>query len=78
MLIQRQINQLHCQINNKTILNNVTVTVSKGEVIGIIGPYGAGKTNLLPCITNQQHTNKSAVFASTVHLKNKIIKNIVC
>lgn len=73
MSIQLQINQLHWQINDKTILNNITFNVSKGEVIGIIGPNGAGKTSLLRCITNQQKANKAAQLSGTIHLKNKII-----
>ena len=75
MSIQLQVNQLHWQINNKVILNNITFNVSKGEVIGIIGPNGAGKTSLLRCITNQQQTNKDAVFSGDIHLKNKLIKH---
>lgn len=73
MPTQLHIDQLHWQINNKVILNNVSFTVSKGEVIGIIGPNGAGKTSLLRCITNQQQITKVTTLSGSVHLKNKRI-----
>ena len=31
----------------KTILNNVNLTIRKGDFLGIIGPNGGGKTTLL-------------------------------
>ena len=32
-------------------LNNVSFNVSKGEILGIIGPNGSGKTTIVNCIT---------------------------
>lgn len=35
--------------NNK-VINNVSFSVPKGEVIGLVGPSGAGKTTLMRII----------------------------
>lgn len=75
MSIQLQVDQLHWQINDKTILNNISFNVNKGEVIGIIGPNGAGKTSLLRCITHQQQNTKAALLSGSVYLKNKKINH---
>lgn len=38
------------KIDGKTILDNISFPVEKGERISIIGPNGAGKSTLLKCI----------------------------
>ncbi|WP_456400511.1 metal ABC transporter ATP-binding protein [Persephonella sp.] len=37
-------------INDRTILENITFTVNKGEIIAIVGPNGGGKTTLIKTI----------------------------
>ncbi len=41
---------LSWQVNNKTILDNLTFSIAQGEFVGIIGPNGAGKSSLLRCL----------------------------
>lgn len=42
-----EINNLCLQINDRIILDDITMKADDGEIIGIIGPTGAGKTLLL-------------------------------
>ncbi|WP_024832437.1 ABC transporter ATP-binding protein [Ruminiclostridium josui] len=42
-----EIQNLSYEINNKRILDNISLKVKQGEFVGLIGPNGAGKTTLL-------------------------------
>lgn len=42
-----QVNSLTKKFNDKVILDNISFTVEKGEILSIIGPSGCGKTTLL-------------------------------
>jgi len=45
------VNNLTKRFGGIVAVNNVSVTIGKGEIVGIIGPNGAGKTTLVNCIT---------------------------
>lgn len=38
---------------DKTVLDGVSFTVSRGEIFGLLGPSGAGKTTLIKILTGQ-------------------------
>ncbi|AIY88069.1 iron(III) ABC transporter ATP-binding protein [Thermotoga sp. TBGT1765] len=45
-----RIRNLSFSYRNKKVLDNVTFSAQKGELIAILGPNGAGKSTLLKCI----------------------------
>lgn len=47
-----QTNQLTKTIGGRTLVNNVSMHVSKGEIYGFLGPNGAGKTSVMKMLTN--------------------------
>jgi iron complex transport system ATP-binding protein len=69
------IHQLCWKTKHKNILQNISLSVCKGEVIGIIGPNGAGKTSLLRCLTNQGDFLSKHDVSGTIYLKNKLIQH---
>lgn len=46
-----QVNNLSLRIKNDLILSDINIHVKKGEITGIVGRNGCGKTMLMKCIT---------------------------
>lgn len=42
-------------------LDNVSLTVSRGSVLGLVGDNGAGKSTLLKCITGAEYPDEGAI-----------------
>ena len=53
-------------ITYKNILSNITTTVYKGDVIGLIGKNGVGKTTLLRLLSNIMKPNKGKIVGKVV------------
>lgn len=51
-----EINNLHHSVRGKTLLSEISATISQARVVGIIGPNGAGKSTLLKCISGLINT----------------------
>jgi ABC-type Fe3+/spermidine/putrescine transport system ATPase subunit len=47
---------------NRTILNDISLKLIKGEIFGIVGPSGAGKSTLLQIIAGVLESDSGAVF----------------
>ena len=61
--------ELLMEINNityKNILTNITTTIYKGDVIGLIGKNGVGKTTLLRLLSNIMKPNKGKIVGKVV------------
>lgn len=47
---------------NKKALNNISINIEKGKVIGILGPNGSGKTTMIKIITGILRASKGEVL----------------
>jgi len=57
-----QISELFFSFNQKSVLKNITLSVSTNDFIGLIGPNGAGKSTLLKCITGYLYNYSGKIF----------------
>ena len=44
-----------------TAVNNVSLVVRKGELFGLLGPNGSGKTTMIKCLTGQLKPTEGGV-----------------
>ena len=64
-----EINNLTKSFNDRLILENLTVTIPPGGIVGIIGPNGAGKSTLFRMITGQEQSDSGDIrLGETVRL----------
>lgn len=63
------INNLSKKFGSNTVLNNINVHFKKGNVYGIVGENGAGKTTFFRCIANLE-TYDGEIVSDKTPLKN--------
>jgi len=52
-MISIEINQLSKSFGDKKVLKGISLEVAQGELFGLLGPSGAGKTTLIKILTGQ-------------------------
>ena len=65
-----QLNKLTYKFSNKLIFEDLNLSLSEGDFIGVIGPSGAGKTTLLRIICGLERQT-----SGEIKLVNKILSN---
>jgi iron complex transport system ATP-binding protein len=75
-----EVNGIKFAYRSRQVLNDVSLTVKKDDVVSILGPNGVGKTTLIKCISKVLTPKAGSVFieGSNLHKMNKkdIARNI--
>ena len=59
-----EINNINKSYGKKKVLNNINIKVSKGKIIGLLGPNGSGKTTLIKIINGLLLPNDGVVLVN--------------
>ncbi len=57
-----KIQEIEQIFGEKTVLKNINMEIAKGEIIGLLGPSGAGKTTLIKILTGQLKPTKGKAW----------------
>jgi ABC-type bacteriocin/lantibiotic exporter with double-glycine peptidase domain len=68
---QLKLDNIEVNIDGKTIIENFSMILNKGDILCLIGVNGSGKTTILNCISNLTFPSKG-----TIKIDNTILKNI--
>ncbi|MBC3795660.1 ABC transporter ATP-binding protein [Acetobacterium tundrae] len=61
MEISIEVKNLNKHYGNRIVVNNLNLTVKKGEVFGLLGPNGAGKSTTIDCILGLKSFDNGSV-----------------
>ncbi|MHC6224733.1 ATP-binding cassette domain-containing protein [Pseudomonas sp. X10] len=62
-----EIKNLHHAFKNKTLFENISLTANKGEIIGLLGNNGTGKTTLLDIICDLRSPKSGTITNRAKH-----------
>ncbi len=67
----KKVSKIYKSVSSKTYaLNNVDLTINRGEVIVILGPSGSGKSTLLNILSGIDKVSKGEVFYDSKNLND--------
>ncbi|MGN0465271.1 MAG: ABC transporter ATP-binding protein [Lachnospiraceae bacterium] len=72
-----RVHNLEKKVQNRKILQGISFTVQKNEILGLIGPKGAGKTTLVKVLASLINSFSGSIFIDEIEMdtKSAIYKN---
>lgn len=76
-----KIENLTKKIGRKIILHNLSFSIEKGKIVGIVGPNGAGKSTLIKTMLGLYRVTEGDIYINDYSVKKdleKVLKDIGC
>ena len=67
-----ELKNIYYEAENSNILNNISITIEKGDCISIVGPSGSGKSTLLKLCADIISSSKGIFI-----MEEKVIQAII-
>jgi len=60
------------------VLDNISFTVTEGDLLGIIGPNGAGKSTLFKCMLGliEDYRGQISIFGNNIRKNKKVLQRV--
>ena len=68
-----RVENLHKSFGSLHVLNGITDTIHKGEVVSIIGPSGSGKSTFLRCLNRLEEPTSGHIWFDGVDIADKSV-----
>ena len=68
-----RVEDLHKSFGNLKVLNGITETIHKGEVVSLIGPSGSGKSTFLRCLNRLEEPTSGHIWFDGVDIADKSV-----
>lgn len=68
-----QLKHLGKSFGNRNILHDVNLTVTPGEIVGLIGPSGSGKTTTIKTMLGMEKTNQGTALVLGKTMPNRVV-----
>ncbi len=71
-----EVKNLFIKIDGKSILEDLSARIKKGEVTAILGPNGSGKSTLLRCLTGAQKVDRGTILLDEKRFSDYSLKDL--
>ena len=68
-----RVEDLHKSFGSLNVLNGITETIHKGEVVSLIGPSGSGKSTFLRCLNRLEEPTSGHIWFDGVDIADKSV-----
>lgn len=68
-----EVNHVNKSFGDKRVLNDISVLFEAGEIVGLIGPSGTGKTTLIQCMLGMEKVNSGEVVINGTTIPDRKI-----